>query len=58
MKTERTIRITLAPLVPESEIVSAIVARLVRECEDASQWETLSDEVVTVCAKWNMGAAV
>jgi len=44
-------RVTLAPLVPEADIVSAIVARLVSEHEAAHEWERISDEDVTVCGR-------
>lgn len=46
-------RLRLAPLVPEAEIVSAIVARLVRDCEAEHEWETMDETDVTVCGRLN-----
>jgi len=41
----------LAPLVPEADIVSAIAARIIREYEDAHEWETMRAEDVTICGR-------
>ena len=52
-RADKPVRPTLAPLVPEADIVSAIAARIVRDYEDAHEWERMRDEDVTVCGRLN-----
>ena len=50
---DKPARPTLAPLVPEADIVSAIAASIVRAYEMEHEWETMDPTDVTVCARLN-----